>query len=90
MARVHNKLQGRRLFPVGAKVRIKREGNVSYKDMSKTFDAYETRGYMVVTGHSDDGWLRFDNIEYTRMGGSWNPNRFEVIIETLPEDLFEI
>ncbi len=90
MDRIQNKLEGQRLFPVGSRVHI-REGVASYERMKETFNKYETRGYMIVTDHSADGWLKFDNIEYTRRGGSWNPHRFKIIkVEMLPEELFEV
>jgi hypothetical protein len=89
---IHNKLQGQRAFPVGSRVKL--TGDYSgYKDMKRDWDKYETRGYMEVVGHSSDGWLRFDNINYTRMGGSWNPVRYVIIPEikiNLPEELFTI
>ena len=83
--------EGYRVFPVGTIVRVK-EGCPDYVKFKNTFDQYEPRGYMVVTGHSDDGWLRFDNRDYTMMGGSWNPNRYKKYKkpDVFSGDLFKI
>ena len=77
-------------FPLGSYVTYK---NVPPPYSIKTeFERYENRGYMIVTDYGRDGWLKFDNVEFTRAGGSWNPSRFKVIPKpsSLPEDLFEI
>lgn len=81
-----------RMFPVGSYVTY--ETNEFGHDIRYDFERFETRGYMIVTSHAEDGWLRFDNEDFTREGGSWNPNRFKVIdpphkVE-LDEDLFRV
>ena len=83
--------QGHIVFPVGTIVTVK-EGCPDYVKFKGTFDSFEPRGYMVVTGHSDDGWLRFDNKAYTRIGGHWNPTRYQKYVapDVFSGDLFKI
>lgn len=80
------------MFPVGTKVQPNEENLMVTLDFIREFRAHETRPYMIVTGHNNDGWLKFDNTNYTLRGGAWNPNRFKKYVEKniLPEDLFTI
>lgn len=90
---MYDRINGFLKFPVGTKVRPLGDQTRDMKSFRRTFYDCESRPYMIVTGHSDDGWLKFDNKEYTLRGGSWNPNRFQIydsIEVELPEDMFTI
>lgn len=76
-------------FPVGTRLILNTE-RPHYKNVLKDWEKCECGKYITVTGHNDTGWLRFDNVRFTKLGSHWNPACFVEYKESLPEELFTI
>ena len=80
---------------IGSKVKLNQKRR-TYTDLLYDWEqSEEVRGYMTVTQIRDeDGWLRFDNQAFNKIGSWWNQ---ECFVEHTPsptfsdeEDLFKI